>query len=76
MRVQITEEKLSDNDPETGMQYLLGKGDIITVSDATGKRWCGYGWAKDVDGGHPTGERIPGARAVLDVQDASLSGGN
>lgn len=72
MQVQITEERLKDNDPETGMQYSLGKGDIITVSDATGKRWCGYGWAEDTSGVHPSGERIPGAREVLNVNDAQL----
>lgn len=72
MQVKITEAKLNDTDPDTGMQYSLGKGDIVTVPDAQGKRWLSYGWAKDVAGKHPTGERIEGARDVLDVQDAKI----
>lgn len=77
MQVKINEDRLSDMDPQTGQHYSLGKGDIITVSDETGKRWCAYGWAQDVAGQTPTGERIPGARDVLlDVQDATLAGGN
>lgn len=74
MQVQITEERLRDSDPETGLQYSLGKGDIITVSSATGQRWCGYGWAIDVSGECPTGERIPGAREALAVHSATLGG--
>ncbi len=73
MRVEITEVKLSDSDPETGSHYVLGEGDTVTVSDATGKRWCSYGWAKDLGGKIKTGERIEGARAV-EVQDADLGG--
>ena len=57
MRVEITEERLSDTDPETGRHYLHEAGDVITVPDSLGKTWCKHGWAKDVDGNVPTGER-------------------
>lgn len=61
MRVEILEDRLSDTDPDTDRHYLQHKGDVITVPDACGARWCGYGWAKDVDGKVDTGERKPGA---------------
>ncbi len=73
MRVEITEAKLSDSDTETGSHYVLGKGDLVTVSEATGARWCSYGWAKDIAGKVKTGERIEGAREVQ-AQDADLGG--
>lgn len=74
MKVQVLEEKISDVDTETGVHYLLGKDDTITVSDETGKRWCSYGWAKDVQGKVKTGARVEGAREVLQAQDADLGG--
>jgi hypothetical protein len=64
MRVEITEENgknghaISTKDPETGRLYVQAKGDVITVSDSFGALLCGRGWAKDVDGNVPTGERI------------------
>lgn len=62
MRVEITEKKLKD------AGYSLVEGDTITVPDEVGAYWCGLGWAKDVDGKVPTGERIvTGAR--LEVQN-------
>lgn len=73
MQVKILEERLKDADPETGQHYTLGKGDIVTVSDATGKRWCGYGWAEDVKGKVKTGERIPGPQAI-EPQDLTIKG--
>jgi hypothetical protein len=72
MQVKINEDRLKDTDPETGQQYSLGKGDVVTVSDTTGRRWCAYGWAADVSGNTATGERIPGAREVLNVQDVTI----
>lgn len=73
MKVKILENKLKDFDPGMGVQHDLKKGDEVTVSDETGWRWCGYGWAKDVDGVHPTGKRIPGARAI-EVHDVVVKG--
>lgn len=74
MRVEITEEKLRDTeqleDGSFGQSYNLAKGDTVTVSDSLGRKWCGLGWARDVDGNVATGKRIPGARAV-DVQSAT-----
>lgn len=57
MRVEITEERLSDLDEETGKHYLQERDDVITVPDSVGQKWCDHGWAKDVDGVYPTGER-------------------
>lgn len=69
MRVEILEDRLTDTDPDTDRHYQLTKGDVITVPDACGARWCGYGWAKDLDGTVPTAERVPGA-AQLDVANS------
>jgi len=72
MRVEITEERLKDTDATTDQHYVLTKGDIVTVPDECGQRWCSYGWAKDTEGVVPTGERIPGARAPLAVQNSKV----
>ena len=74
MQVKITEDRLKDTDEVSGQSFSLGKGDTVTVSDTCGKRWCHYGWAKDVSGQHPTGERVPGAREPFAVQDAQVTG--
>lgn len=60
MRIEVTEERLSDTDADTGTHYALTKGDTVTVPDAYGKRLCDLGWVKDLDGKTKTGERIPG----------------
>lgn len=65
MRIEVLEERLSDTDAETGRHYLLGKGDIVTVSDAYGARLCAFGWVKDADGVVETGERKPGAEILI-----------
>lgn len=57
MRVEITEERLSDTDEETGQHYNQANGDTITVPDKLGQYWCDNGWARDVSGDYPTGER-------------------
>lgn len=72
MRVEILEDRLSDAD-ETGRLHVYAKGDVVTVPDACGARWCGYGWAKDVSGAVATGERIPGTRQPLAVADATIT---
>lgn len=81
MRVEILEERLRDGDPETGQHHWLVKGDVVNVSDATGARWCMYGWAKDLANAVPTGTRTPGARKRADgsgkklkVQNAQIGG--
>lgn len=62
MRVEITEDRLSDtfpgNETEPERHYLQHAGDVITVPDELGSKWCGLGWARDVDNVVPTGERI------------------
>lgn len=64
MRVEILEKRISDVDPKTEHHYVVHLGDVLTVPDDVGTRWCAYGWAKDADGNVETGERIPGRRAV------------
>ena len=59
MRVTITEEKLSDQDPATGKLYELARGDTLTVPDDIGIVWCRLGWAEDADGKVEAGERDP-----------------
>lgn len=39
-------------------RYVVSAGDIITIDDDYGLRWCAAGWAKDPSGTVPTGERI------------------
>jgi len=46
-------------------------GDIRTVSDEDGKRFCDNGWAKDEAGEYATGER-EGGPVKLDIQNSSL----
>ena len=50
MRVEALESIKSDG-------YALAEGDILTVPDAVGAAWCGYGWARDTGGAVATGER-------------------
>lgn len=71
MRVEITEKKLSDLDEENDRHYLLFEGDTITVPDKLGEKWCGLGWAKDVDGNVPTGERIVQKGVALNPKKAA-----
>lgn len=64
MRIEITEDRLSDTDAATGKHYSQVKGDVITVPDAYGARLCSLGWAKDTEDKVPTGERKPGAEQL------------
>ena len=57
MRIRVLEESLRDECIVTGNRYDLAEGDTITVEDSLGAYWCGLGWAEDVDGNVPTGER-------------------
>lgn len=59
MRIEITEKRLSDMDPDTGQLYVQHKGDVVTVPDALGAKWCALGWARDVDGKVKAGPRRP-----------------
>lgn len=52
MRVKVLEEKILE-----GREAFL-KDEIREVSDEMGARWCANGWAEDLDGSVPTGERI------------------
>lgn len=64
MRFECTEERLSDQDQEAERHYLLTKGDVVTVPDKLGERWCAHGWGKDLDGHVETGERVVRGAAV------------
>ena len=62
MKVEILENKLSSDG------FLGELGDRFTVPDEVGMKWCSLGWAKDLSGSIPTGERKV-INAQLDVQD-------
>lgn len=47
--------------------YVLDAEDVKTVPDEVGAKWCAHGWAKDIAGVVPTGERkVLNARLVVD----------
>ena len=64
MKIEVTEDRLSDMDADTGQHYSLSKGDIVTVPDAYGARLCARGWVKDVDGKVKSEERKPGPEVL------------
>jgi hypothetical protein len=64
MRVEILEERLSSD----GFAGVAG--DILSVPDEVGARWCGLGWARDVAGAVATGERRV-VRAVVTPHSAA-----
>lgn len=51
MKIKVLEERLSSDG------FLGEKGDVFTVPDHIGEKWCGLGWAEDVAGQCKTGER-------------------
>lgn len=51
--------------------YVLDEGDRKSVPDEIGQRWCALGWAKDVDGVVPTGERVV-TRNTLEVHNVKI----
>lgn len=59
MRIEITEKRLSDMDPDTGQLYVQHKGDVVTVPDVLGAKWCALGWARDIEHKVKAGPRIP-----------------
>lgn len=74
MRIEVLEESLKDTDQSTGTRYSLSKSDVVTVSDECGKRWCGFGWVKDLEGKVKTGERKPGAEVLQPQKKVVKSG--
>lgn len=58
-------------DRATGIHHSLHEGDTVTVSQPAAERWCGFGWAEDVEGKIPTGERKPGAQGKLTAAKAT-----
>lgn len=52
MRIKVLEETGIKDAP-----YFLSHNDEVTVPDEYGARWCGAGWAQDLDGVVATGER-------------------
>ena len=60
MKIEALENLKSDG-------YVLTAGDTITVPDEVGTIWCRHGWARDVDGAIPTGERqVLNAKLAVD----------
>jgi len=61
VRVKILEEKILEE------REAFFKDEIRVVSDEMGARWCANGWAEDLDGAVPTGDRINrGQELVVD----------
>lgn len=58
MRVKILEEQIQS------YGYRAFKDDQLTVPDHVGEHWCKHGWAEDLAGAIPTGERIPGPSRI------------
>jgi hypothetical protein len=56
--------------------YLLEAGDILTVSDALGSKWCANGWAKDTAGMVQTGERRVISATVIPVSSNHTQSGS
>ena len=50
MKIEILEKIMHERD-------LFEQGDIRTVPDEIGEYFCSCGWAKDIDGSTPTGNR-------------------
>lgn len=63
MRVRAL-DKINDFDPVERRDIHMEKDDVLTVRDAMGAHFCKHGWAEDVDGVHPTGERKEGAHTL------------
>lgn len=61
MRIEITSKRVVEKRP-----YYV-KGDVVTVDDATGRRFVENGWAIDVDGNVQPGKTSGGDLAVDDV---------
>lgn len=51
VKVELLGNRLSD------AGYTGVKGDIRSVPESIAKKWCSMGWAKDVAGEIPCGER-------------------
>lgn len=66
MKIEVLENRLSSD----GFSGELG--DRFTVPDNIGSKWCALGWAKDLSGSFPTGERKV-INAELYVQDVQSS---
>lgn len=66
MRVRILEAEIKDE----GLN-LFG-GDMITLEERLGTKWCDLGWAEDVTGLYPTGQRAAGVTTDLEIQSAIL----
>lgn len=60
MKIEALEAIKSDG-------YVLEAEDVKTVPDEVGARWCEAGWARDLAGTVPTGERkVLDARVMVD----------
>lgn len=62
MRIEAI-DRIRDTDDD-GTDLRMEPGDIKTVGDKIGKLACDMGWAKDVEGKVPTGEKRTGPVTV------------
>jgi hypothetical protein len=61
MKVEILEKRLTSDG------FVGELGDRLTVPDEVGAKWCALGWATDLAGQVPTGERrVIDARLAVD----------
>jgi hypothetical protein len=61
MKVEILEKRLTSDG------FVGEAGDRLTVPDDVGAKWCALGWASDLAGQVPTGERrVIDARLAVD----------
>jgi hypothetical protein len=58
-------------DTDNGTPATFHLGDVLTVSDEDGARFCAAGWAKDTSGQVPTAEPTGGA-SKLDIHNAAV----
>ena len=71
MRVKILEESIKHD--IDGVLQTFEKDDVRGVPDSVGEYFCSMGWAEDVSGNIPTGERDVNKRASIAVDNVKAS---
>lgn len=67
-------EAIKHHDGVEGRMLILAEGDVVTVRDEVGAYFCQQGWAEDVAGVCPTGERKPGVVKLTPDQVTQVIG--
>jgi len=71
MRIKVLEKTLKLNVENKLKDF--SEGDEVTVEDTIGKTCVQFGWAEDLDGGIPTGDRLPGANGKLEIANVKTA---